>query len=109
MDKKGTGYYDIDLELETDVASGLLTDVFFVKDLKQRKLFLNADIDQWSVEDIVKHIMQFNKEDKGKPVEERQPILLYITSKGGDVDSGFEIIDIITMSKTPVYTINIGF
>lgn len=109
MNSRESGYYDIDLDLEIDAAGGLLSDIFLVKDLKQRKLFLNADIDQWSVEDVVKHILQFNKEDSGKPTEERKPILLYITSKGGDVDSGFEIIDTICMSKTPVYTINIGF
>lgn len=109
MSNNKSGYYDIDLDIELDEASGYLTDLFLIKDLKQRKLFLNAEIDQWTVEDTVKHILQFNKEDKGKPIEERQPILLYVTSKGGDVDAGFEIIDAICMSKTPVYTINIGF
>jgi len=109
METKENGYYDIDLELELDEASGLLTDIFMVKDLRQRKLFLNADINQWNVEDTVKHILQFNKEDKGKPVEERQPIILYVTSNGGSVDAGFEVIDAICASKTPVYTINLGF
>ena len=53
--------------------------------------------------------MQFNSEDKEIPVENRKPILLYITSNGGEVDSGFELIDIIRNSKTPVYTINLGY
>lgn len=109
METKENGYYDIDLDLELDAASGLLEDLFRIKDLKQRKLFLNADIDQWNVEDTVKHILQFNKEDKGKPMEERQPIILYVTSNGGSVDAGFEVIDAICTSKTPVYTINLGF
>lgn len=109
METKENGYYDIELDLELDTASGLLTDIFAIKDLKQRKLFLNADIDQWNVEDVVKHILQFNKEDKGKPIEERKPIILYVTSNGGSVDAGFEVIDAICASKTPVYTINLGF
>ena len=52
--------------------------------------------------------MQFNKEDINLPPEERKPILLYITSQGGEVDAGFELIDAIENSKTPVYTINLG-
>lgn len=109
METKENGYYDIELDLELDTASGLLTDVFMIKDLKQRKLFLNTDIDQWNIEDAVKHILQFNKEDKDKPIEERQPIILYVTSNGGSVDAGFEVIDAICSSKTPVYTVNLGF
>ena len=40
---------------------------------------------------------------------DRKPILLYVVSEGGDVDSGFELIDTIQCSKTPVYTINLGY
>lgn len=103
-------YYDIDFDFDKIIAeSAMLDDVFYLKDLKQRKLFLNTDIDQLSVFEIVKHIMQFNKEDKGLEASERTPILLYITSNGGEVDSGFELIDVIESSKTPVYTINLGY
>lgn len=109
MNTENRGFYDIELELAEDAASGLLTDVFYVRELKQRKLFLNCDIDQFSVEDPIKHIMQFNREDAGKPPEERQPILLYVTSAGGSVDAGFALIDVIMNSVTPVYTINLGY
>lgn len=103
-------YYDIDFDFDKIMAeSAMLDDVFYLKDLKQRKLFLNTDVDQLSVFEIVKHIMQFNKEDKGLEASERTPILLYITSNGGEVDSGFELIDVIESSKTPVYTINLGY
>ena len=102
-------YYDIEIDLEKVIGSGMLDDVFYLKDLKQRKLFLKCDIDQCSVSDVVKHIMQYNAEDKGKPVDERQPILLYVVSNGGVVDAGFELIDVIECSKTPVYTINTGY
>lgn len=40
---------------------------------------------------------------------ERKPIIIYVSSNGGDVDSGFELIDVITNSKTPVYTVNLGY
>lgn len=110
MGTKRTGYYDIEFDIDNVlVENGMVDELFYLKDLKQRKLFLNVDVDQLSVADIVKHIMQFNKEDKDIAVENRQPILLYVTSNGGEVDSGFELIDIIRNSKTPIYTINLGY
>ncbi len=110
MQTKTKGYYDIDIEIDKALLEGSMVDeIFYLQDLKQRKLFLNMDIEQASVCDIVKHIMQYNTEDKGIEVSDRKPILLYITSNGGDVDSGFELIDIIQNSKTPVYTINLGY
>lgn len=110
MRKQRKGYYDIDIAIEkTLLDSGMVDELFYLQDLKQRKLFLNSDIDQYTVADIVKHIMQINKEDKGIEPEKRKPILLYVTSNGGEIDSGFELIDVIMNSKTPVYTINLGY
>ena len=109
MKRYDDDYYDFEIDLEKIVGSGMVDDVFYLKDLKQRKLFLKCDIDQCSVSDIVKHIMQYNAEDRGKPTEERQPIFLYVVSNGGVVDAGFELIDVIECSKTPVYTINTGY
>lgn len=110
MANKNSSYYDVEIAIEKDLLNGgMIDDYFYLQDLKQRKLFLNVDVDQFAVADIVKHIMQFNKEDKGIAVEDRSPILLYITSNGGEVDSGFELIDVIVNSKTPVYTINLGY
>lgn len=104
------GYYDIEVSIERSlIEGGLIDELFYLKDLKQRKLFLNSEIDQFTVADIVKHIMQFNKEDKNVAPENRQPILLYVTSNGGEVGAGFELIDVIVNSKTPVYTINLGY
>lgn len=110
MRKQRKGYYDIDVAIEkTLLDSGMIDELFYLQDLKQRKLFLNSDIDQYTVADIVKHIMQINKEDKEIEPNKRKPILLYVTSNGGEIDSGFELIDVIMNSKTPVYTINLGY
>lgn len=100
------GYYDIDI---SNIDFGLADELFYLQDLRQRKLFLNFDVEQSGIFGIVKHILQFNKEDKDISPEKRQPILLYVTSNGGEVDSGFELIDVIMNSKTPVYTINLGY
>lgn len=111
MQSKEKGYYDIGIDIdEALVKMGMVDDIFYLRDLKQRKLFLTANIDQFSIGDITKHIMQYNAEDKGIPTDERKPILLYVASNGGgDVDAGFELIDTILASKTPVYTINLGY
>ena len=52
----------------------------------------------WNYED--------NKNDI--PIEERQPIKIYIDSNGGSLVDTFTMIDSISMSKTPVYTICTG-
>ena len=104
------GYYDFDVDIEKVLVScGMVDEVFYLTDLKQRKLFLNTDVCPESVEDLVKHILQYNREDNGIDVTNRKPILLYVSSNGGEVDAGFELIDTIMMSKTPVYTINLGY
>ena len=104
------GYYDIDIDLDAAlIENGMVDEAFYLKDLKQRKLFLNDQINQFSVHDIVRHIMQINREDFGKQTAQRKPVLLYVTSIGGDVDAGFALIDAIRCSQTPVHTINLGF
>ena len=110
MDTDKKGYYDIDVELwMLKPENSTLEEVFYVQDLKQRKLYLNSDISQETVCDIVHHILQYNREDIMVPPEQRKPILLYVVTGGGEVDSGFELIDVIQSSVTPVYTVNLGY
>lgn len=111
MDKrKSYNHYDIEIELEEAlIKNGLVDDVFYLRDLKQRKLFISMDICQDSVNDAIRHIMQINREDMGIAREDRKPIILYVTSNGGDVDAGFALIDVILSSETPVYVINQGY
>jgi ATP-dependent Clp protease protease subunit len=104
-----TGYYDLDIDIEKILIEGsIVSEYFYLNDLKQRKLFINEDIEMATIDEIVKHILQYNAEDVGLETADRNPILLYVTSDGGEVDAGFELIDVILNSKTPVYTINLG-
>ena len=59
---------------------------------------------------IDSYIRFFNRQDEqdGIPVKERVPIKIYIDSPGGDLIATFTMINSIRMSKTPVWTINIG-
>ena len=110
--KKSNGYYDLDIDVCTLVQdNGMVQDYFYLNDLKQRKLFLYDQIDQGVVGELTRHIMQYNRADNeaGTPVEEREPIKLYIACRGGEVEPGFQLIDIVQASTTPVYTINIGY
>lgn len=61
-------------------------------------------------ETVDKTIRMWNKIDDTEMVEwgKRIPIKLYINSTGGDFNSMLTIMDIIKLSKTPVYTINTG-
>lgn len=104
------GFYDIDHDCDTAIMKSWGVDeLFYLRNLQSRKLYLTEDIDECIIDNVVKHILQYNAEDKGKPIEERKPILLYCSSNGGSVDPGFELVDVILQSKTPVYTINLGY
>ena len=77
----------------------------YYRDEEQRVYWVDDQIDS-SLLDLVKMIMRCNKEDNGKPVEERMPIKVFIDSPGGDVQYLYATIKAIEISKTPVYTIN---
>ena len=52
--------------------------------------------------------MYFNRIDKDIPVGSRKPIKLLLYSYGGDGQACFSLLDIIALSKTPVWTVNMG-
>ena len=82
------------------------TDEFEVNDLKERRLFINDEIDSCIIDSIVYHILRYNKEDKGLAIKDRKPIYLFLNSNGGSVVDGYGVIDVMMTSKTPIYTIN---
>lgn len=76
-------------------------------DANERIFFIDFDIDE-SLLEIERKILQYNRADKGIPVDERKPIKLFIYSYGGELDAMFSFIDVVALSKTPVWTINVG-
>lgn len=84
-------------------------DLFDMSSHSERKIYLNDEIEAISAHDVIYEILRFNVEDKDIGVADRKPIFLYCTSVGGSVIDGFGIIDAITNSKTPVYTINLAY
>lgn len=75
--------------------------------IKNREIFWNFDIDDTLV-DFSLMIIKWNKQDKGKPTNERVPIKILINSDGGELTAVLNFINIMQISKTPVYTIGLG-
>ena len=83
-----------------------LSDQDDLYDRENRRLFLNDEVDESIIDSLVYMIIKYNREDKGKSVEERKPIIIYINSPGGSVTDGYGLIDAMLASVTPVYTVN---
>lgn len=58
--------------------------------------------------DILIRYWNLVDEELSLTLKDKDPIKIYINSKGGDLDSAITIVNAIKMSRTPVYTYNIG-
>lgn len=76
--------------------------------LNDRIIIMNDTVGNYTLEDVTLHIIRFNQEDKDLPKEKRKPIRLFIQSPGGSVITGFNLVDVIEASITPVYTVCFG-
>ena len=89
---------------------------FNLPEPKERKLFLAKQVDQSSINDISKAIIEINDDDEKLKriyaaydlVYNPKPIELYIDSYGGYVYQCFGLLGIIKASKIPVHTIVTG-
>lgn len=92
-----------------------------VRELEDRRLYLYGEISSVDEEaddgntvgvsmvgDLVESILNYNRADEGLDPDKREPIRLYINSPGGKASEGFSLVDAMTLSKTPIYTINLG-
>jgi len=97
----------LDIDVPKDLPSGASYEYY--SGLKNREIWLDTDVDvEAGTLIFIKQIIRWNREDLGKPIEERKPIFLYCFSFGGDLDICNSIIDTIECSNTPVYTVNVG-
>lgn len=79
----------------------------FYKLADRRVFYIMGEIDE-SLLEYVKLVQLINIQDEGTPVEERKPIKICIFSEGGMDTPTWALVDAIAISKTPVYTINMG-
>ena len=78
------------------------------KDYDNRIIYVDYDIDDSLLRDVGRQIIEYNRSDKGKPIEERKPIVVLINSGGGCLDSTYATIAIMETSKTPIITVNMN-
>ena len=77
----------------------------FYRDEEERIFWLDTEVDAGAL-DLVKMIVRCNKEDNGKPIEERKPITVFIDSPGGSVEVLYSIVKAMKVSKTIIRTVN---
>ena len=105
--------FDLEVLIDDDIKTLSKTDLpdyyllSFYKRLANREIFWNDDIDTDLV-DFSWQILEWNREDKDILIENRKPIIIYINSDGGCLNSTMNFIDMIKLSKTPVITIAMG-
>lgn len=105
--------FDIEILYADEVkplTKGVLPDIDmldFYNRLSRRHIFLNDIIDDGLVEHSYQ-ILQWNTEDKGKDINDRTPIKIFINSDGGSLNAVMNFINIVQLSKTPVITIGMG-
>lgn len=81
--------------------------VQYYHDLANRSIWIDSEINA-STLDIVSKIIRWNREDKGKPIDERKPIKLFFLSPGGDLEIEEAVVSTIRLSQTPVWGIAMG-
>ena len=80
----------------------------YYNDLRNRILYLDEEIKRETLIPLTKMILAWNNEDKETPIKQRKPIKILIYSYGGEVDATLHFIDVCLMSKTPIWTFNMG-
>lgn len=78
------------------------------KEIEDRRIFLDDEINSKTLSKITKQILKINKEDKNLDYKDRKPIYLIIDSIGGDLVSSLGIYNILKLSKTPIIGINLS-
>lgn len=77
------------------------------QDRTNRIIKMYGEIDD-EVYNWIDFILRCNREDRDLPIEKRKPIKCIIANYGGALEQAKTLIEIISLSKTPVYGIAIG-
>ena len=80
---------------------------YWINALNHRTFWIDDEIDV-SILEITRNIIAINREDTGIEPEQRKPIVLWIYSYGGELDSTLSFLDACQLSKTPIITVNAG-
>ena len=74
--------------------------------ISDREIVFHGDVDETLVKDTVKEILKFNVEDTKNENDfkefVRPPIIIHLSTYGGEFYTGMSLFDVIRNSKTPV-------
>lgn len=105
--EENTMLLEIPAELENlKLPAPQLVDLY--ADRKNRIIYIDYDIDSSLVAEVGRQIIEYNREDKNKPTEQRKPIVILINSGGGCLESTYAVIGIMETSATPIVTVNMN-
>lgn len=82
--------------------------VDYYNDMHNRVIYVDYDIDNALMREVGRQILEYNRIDKGKPSNERTPIVMLINSCGGDLSATYATIAIMETSITPIVTVNMN-
>ena len=73
---------------------------------ERRNIYINEDIEETISKEVIRQIIEINAYDEEQRIEDiyykADPINLFLTTSGGNVEEALAIYDIIKCSKTPV-------
>lgn len=81
--------------------------VSLLRNISERRIWIDLSVDE-TVLEFVRYILRWNMEDASIPPQDRKPIWIYLFNYGGGADYMWMLTDVIALSETPVYTVNMG-
>lgn len=84
------------MNIQVKSSNGITTIPMETKLLSERKIFIEGEINQDTACEFVKQILLLTAENSEKPID------VFITSPGGEINSGLLMYDVIQGSKTPI-------
>ena len=99
----------VDIEPEGNLQLPTPSLLQYYLDRKERVIWIDKDIDDDLFNEI-RQIIQYNREDEKNniPVSERKVCRIMLQSYGRTLDSCFALLDVMKISKTPIYTYNLN-
>ena len=102
---------EFDLDVLSEILDMKLPNSYLLKyyhDLKNRVIWINEDVSDDLMYEIIHYILLWNREDRNIDDIDRKPIYLMFNSPGGNIDAQAAICSAIELSKTPVIGVAIG-
>lgn len=101
----------LDITIPQDIADVKLPDpdlLRYYDNIQKRIIYIDTEIDETLLTIVGGQILEYNRQDKGKPIEDREKIVILINSAGGNLSETYATIAIMEQSKTPIITVNLN-